>query len=39
MYNDERILYPEKFKYKSKRGDKPKNKYASKWYKVPNVEY
>lgn len=37
--NEEREANPEKFIYKVKRGDKPKNKYASKWYKVPNVEY
>lgn len=38
-FNDERDKNPDKFIYKLKRGDKPKNKYASKWYKVPNVEY
>lgn len=30
---------PDKFIYPLKRGDKPKNKYASRWYKIPNVEY
>ena len=36
--NEELLITPEKFVYPLKRGDKPKNKYASKWYKVPNVE-
>lgn len=37
--NEELAEDPDKFTYQLKRGDKPKNKYASKWYKIPNVEY
>ena len=39
LLNEERYENPEKFIYPLKRGDKPKNQYAAKWYKIPNVEY